>query len=519
MTASTRRRPDRAAGIRRSHRPPRAHGRRGRDVSELLGHFGYDVPDLAAPLAVAREKRLFDEVVNARGVRARSAGWAPVKAPLPVYRMTSEQAPGLWPFIAANGLPPTGAPMGLDWLSGGSFYADPIGWVQNSAISVTNPNMMVFGHPGMGKSGTVKTFCLRMMPYGYRTFVLGDPKDEYELLCRLLGVEPFAIGVGMSTRVNPLDRGPLGHDWANLSANEARRRAAVIFSRWQVLLRGLVDSQGAPCDVDHAEVLGEVLRTLTGYTAGNSDLAPVTIPAVYHALENPSAELWLGCRYPTRQAFLDDTRKVCAALGQLVKGSLAGMFDAETNITIDWRAPIQSLSLSRLDDDAMGIGLLCLNSWGRGMTDIALKGDLRIVVRDEAWKQMRLGVGAVKSLDADLRFSRRDGCIQVVLAHKPSDMLSVGDAGSQAVAIAKDMLGLINTKVLLGQFPDVGDELATLLNLSPIAADAVTGWAMGGTGRALWLVGDRKFKVQSIRTQLEQDLTYTNENIAGGADA
>ena len=85
------------------------------------------------------------------------------------------------------------------------------------------------------------------------------------------------------------------------------------------------------------------------------------------------------------------------------------------------------------------------------MTQVAEPGDLRIVVRDECWKQMRLGVDAVKSLDADLRLSRRDGAVQIVVAHKPSDMLSVGDAGSQAVAIAKDLLHLCATKVLLGQ--------------------------------------------------------------------
>ena len=246
----------------------------------------------------------------------------------------------------------------------------------------------------------------------------------------------------------------------------------------------------------------------------------MTIPQVREALANPADELWRDCRYANRQAFLDDTRPLTAALTTLVKGSLAGMFDAATNIDIDWRAPIQSLSLSRLEslgDVAMGIGLLCLNSWGRGMTDIAEPGDLRLVIRDEAWKQMRLGVGAVKSLDADLRFSRRDGCIQAVLAHKPSDMLSVGDAGSQAVAIAKDMIGLIDTKVLLGQDPEVGDELGELLNLAPMARDTITGWAMGAKGRALWVVGDRRFKVQSIRTKAEEALTYTNENIAGGA--
>ncbi len=508
--------------VRRERRRAAAHGRRGRSTEELLSHFGYTVPDAPPPEAMSKESNLFDAMVSPRGPMAVGGGWSPVPAPLPVYRMTSEQTPGVWPFIAANGLPPTGAPMGLDWLSGGRFYADPIGWVQDDSLSVTAPNMIVFGKPGRGKSGTIKMFGLRMMPFGYRLFVLGDPKDEYEAICKALGVDPFAIGPGMPTRINPLDKGPLSHNWVNLTAEEAQRRATIIFARWQILLEGLVDTQGAKFRVEDGEVVGDVLRSLTGYTPGNSVLAPVTIPQVRDALAEPSDELWRDCRYASRQAFLDDTRPVCAALTTLVKGSLAGMFDEATNIAIDWRAPIQSLSLSRLDslgDAAMGIGLLCLNSWGRGMTDIAEPADLRIVIRDEAWKQMRLGVGAVKSLDADLRFSRRDGCIQIVLAHKPSDMLSVGDAGSQAVAIAKDMLGLIDTKVLLGQDPEVGDELADLLNLAPMARETITGWAMGGKGRALWVVGDRRFKVETVRTGIEEELTYTNDNIAGGAAA
>ena len=59
-------------------------------------------------------------------------------------------------------------------------------------------------------------FCLRMMDYGYRALILGDAKDEYEPLCRALGVAPFAIGHGLPARINPLDFGPLGHGWAAL---------------------------------------------------------------------------------------------------------------------------------------------------------------------------------------------------------------------------------------------------------------------------------------------------------------
>ena len=117
-----------------------------------------------------------------------------MRAPLAVYRMTSEQLGGVWPLIAADGLPPTGAWLGIDWLSGGAFYADPIGWTLSGTAGVTNPNMIVFGAPGRGKTGTVKRLALRLMAYGYRALILGDVKDEYEILCRGLGVAPRAVG-------------------------------------------------------------------------------------------------------------------------------------------------------------------------------------------------------------------------------------------------------------------------------------------------------------------------------------
>ena len=53
---------------------------------------------------------------------------------------------------------------------------------------------------------------------------------------------------------------------------------------------------------------------------------------------------------------------------------------------MDWTAPIQSFSLSRLEPlgaEAMGIALTCLSSWGRAMREIKAPGDLRINIRDE----------------------------------------------------------------------------------------------------------------------------------------
>jgi hypothetical protein len=498
------------------------HG--GRDVARLLADFGHDLP-AAPPAAVeAKEARLF-RYASRGGLRRRGRGWAAAKAPVSMWRMTSDQAPVLWPFISTPGLPPTGAQIGIDLLSGGGFYADPLGWVLHDTVPVTNPNMFIFGKPGRGKSATVKALLLRMMDFGYRALILGDPKDEYEKLCRALGVEPFSIGPGLPARINPLAFGPLGVGWHRLSAAEARSRAAIVFGRWLTLVRGLVGSQRlgdqrVPFGPTDEVVIKTCLQDLTGYTGGHTRMREITIPQLWQLLDNPTADLIAACRYQSARHFLDETRLLRDALGQLVSGALAGLFDGPTTIQVDWRAPIQSLSLSRLDplgDEAVGIALLCLNSWGRGMREVADRGDVRIVVRDESWKQLRLGVEAVKSFDGDMRLSRSTGDIQIAVGHKPSDPLSAGDASSQAVAIAKDLLHLADIKVLHGQDLAVAQELDGLLGLGPIAQNLVTGWAMQGKGRALWCVGEQLYKVQTVLHPAEQALTYTNDAIQTAA--
>ncbi|WP_297776622.1 hypothetical protein [Mycobacterium sp.] len=468
------------------------------------------------------DARLFTQFVGPRGRRQPGNGWSPALPPLSVWRMTSEQTPVMWPLIAGHGLPPTGAQMGVDLLSGGTFYCDPLGWVKHDGISVTNPNLFVFGKPGRGKSGTVKVFCLRMIDFGYRVLILGDTKDEYEALCRALGVEPFVIGHGLPARVNPLDIGPLGVGWDRLDAAEASRRSAIVFNRWLMLIRGLVGSQkvgaeAVPFGPSDETAVSAALRALTGHSTAATVLREVTIPDLWHALDVPGDQLVTECRYGSVRDFYDGTRTLRDALGALVKGHLAGLFDTATTISPDWQAPIQSLSLSRLDksgDEAVGIALLCLNSWGQGIREITDPGDVRIVVRDETWKQMRLGLEPVKTLDSNLRLSRHAGDVQVVVYHKPSDPLSAGAADSQAVAIAKDLLHLADIRVLHGQDKAVGDELADLLGLNPIATSLVTGWAMGGKGRALWTVGERNFKVETRMTPLETDLANTNQALS-----
>jgi hypothetical protein len=186
--------------------------------------------------------------------------------------------------------------MGIDVLSGGSFYADPFGWVLRDDVPVTNPNVICFGKPGRGKSATTKAFLLRMMDFGYRALVLGDPKDEYEPLCTFFGVDPIRIGPGLPARINPLSFGPLAAGWDTLDRHGAHTRAGIVFGRWLTLIRGLVGSQriGAtpvPFGPVEEQVVKAALRDLTGYTTGATHLVETTIPALWHQLTTPTPQL------------------------------------------------------------------------------------------------------------------------------------------------------------------------------------------------------------------------------------
>lgn len=456
---------------------------------------------------------------SARGEFKLERGWSPASAPVAEYRMTSDQAPALWPFIPGRGLPPTGAAMGVDQHSGGTFYADPFAWVKDPDIPVTNPNIVVIGKPGQGKSAGVKCFINRMMDFGYKAFIPGDIKDEYEGLCRAYGVEPFAVGPGLSARINPLSIGPLGRGWDQLPREEAVGRAAVIFRRWLTLMRGLVSSQKigearVPFGPTEEMVVKQALERLTGYAVGDTTIRETTIPRLWRLLDEPPNGLIAVCRFDGRRDFFDQTRLLRDALGQLVSGALAGLFDDSTTVDVDWSAPIQSLSLSRLlplGDEATGIALSCVNSWASAMREVSEAGDRRIIPHDESWREMRLGPQAVQGVDASLRLSRAHGDIHILVLHKPSDLLSVGDRGSQAQNIAKDLLHLADTKILYGQEAGVANDLEDLLELGPMARHLVTDWAIQAPGRALWRVGGLQFKVTGVIHPAEQRLTYTND--------
>jgi hypothetical protein len=302
---------------------------------------------------------------------------------LPAHQVTTRNLGAAYPFIAEAGLGQRGVVIGDDLL-GGSFVFDP--FELYAAGVVSNPNMVVFGQIGRGKSSFVKTFLWRQAVFGRRAWVV-DPKGEYGDLADAWGVRPVALRPGGAIRLNPLDRGPEAEAAAGGSAAEgadatARRRTELLASLASACLgRSLAPRERA--------ALGAALADTVALHANP------TVPQVVEALLAPSTEAAQSLR-TERRDLLEDGRDVALELRRLVHGDLAGMFDGPTTPGLDLSAPLVVLDLSALyTSAALGVLMACATAWlqaalartagsGRGPSHAPAGGRFFLVV-DEAW--------------------------------------------------------------------------------------------------------------------------------------
>src|ERR1700728_1298826 len=124
--------------------------------------------------------------------------------PPPAHRATTAHRQALYPFVAEGGLGGTGPLIGRDLL-GGLFSFDP--WDLYRRGVLTNPNLIVLGQVGRGKSTFVKTFVWRQVAFGRQAWIV-DPKGEYGPLAEACGARPLRLAPGGAILRQPLRPAP-----------------------------------------------------------------------------------------------------------------------------------------------------------------------------------------------------------------------------------------------------------------------------------------------------------------------
>ena len=387
------------------------------------------------------------------------------KASVPPHACTTAHLQAIYPFMAASGLGGRGVYIGPE-INGGSFCFDP--WELYRAGILTNPNMLIAGQVGRGKSSLVKSMLVRQQVFGRKAAVL-DPKGEYGPLARALGASVVSLAPGGRVRLNPLDPGPGA---AELATDEIiRRQVSLLTSLVSASLgRPLLPEEAAGCDL----ALDQVKRM---------GVTEPTLPDVVQALLLPDAIA--AARVHTDAADLARaTRSVALELRRMCEGDLRGLFDGPTNIKLDWEGSLVVLDLSALfASPALGLVMTCAIAWLQSVISRP-NGGKRFVVIDEAWAVLN-NVGIARWLQQSYKLSRAYGVSNVAVVHRLSDLRAAGANGSEAFALAQGLLSDTETRVIYAQ-PHSEIELATqMLGLNRTEAEMLP---MLGRGQALWKV-------------------------------
>ncbi len=403
----------------------------------------------------------------------------------PGHRCTTRHAQAVYPFVHAGGLGGRGVYIGRS-SGGGAFCYDP--WVLYGDATLDDPNVIVLGKLGQGKSALIKTLLWRMLLFGRRAFVL-DVKREYGPLCEAVGVRPVSLVPGGGVRVNPLASRPEEH--AQLELLRAVTASAI----------------GEPLTQAEAAGLREALRVVRA--AGTEP----TLPEVAGLLFTP-VDAMVRRLQTTADALTADARRAALALQDLCEGPLRGMFDGPTSPGLDLDARLLVLDLHAVrDSPAVGILMACASAWISALLAHTAQrpGRERLIsVADESWKIVQ-HTGLGEWFQSNFKLARQFGVMNVVVLHKLADLQTAGDAGSRAARIAEGLIADASTRIVYHQDESQVPLTRTLLGLTESEARLIS---LLGPGQALWRVGSRSFVVTHGRSRAELHMTDTDTGMS-----
>lgn len=212
-------------------------------------------------------------------------------------------------------------------------------------FSLHNANSIVFAQSGSGKSYTTKVEILRQLMQGTKVIVI-DPEREYKRLTESVGGTYIKLSAKSKQKINPFDLATTFHKASDLSEH-AQDLTEVI----SLMAEGLSSREKAAVD-----------KTILRIYKKSRDQMPL--------LEDLYAELQkLG------------QMKLCERLEKYISGSLADVFNAQTNIKLDNRLVI--FDIKDLPESLRQIMMLIISNFVKNQV-MALP-EKRLLIIDEGW--------------------------------------------------------------------------------------------------------------------------------------
>jgi conjugal transfer ATP-binding protein TraC len=212
-------------------------------------------------------------------------------------------------------------------------------------FSLHNANSIVFAQSGSGKSYATKVEILRQLMQGTKVIVI-DPEREYKRLSESVGGTYIKLSARSKEKINPFDLATTFHSREDLS--------------------------------EHAQDLMEVISLMADGLSGREKAAvDKAILKIYADAKN---------KQPLLEDFYAELHalgqlKLCERLEKYISGSLASVFNSQTNIPLDNRLVI--FDIKDLPETLRQIMMLIISNFVSNQ--VKALPEKRLLIIDEGW--------------------------------------------------------------------------------------------------------------------------------------
>ncbi|OGE28336.1 hypothetical protein A2867_04985 [Candidatus Daviesbacteria bacterium RIFCSPHIGHO2_01_FULL_40_11] len=340
-------------------------------------------------------------------------------------------------------------------------------------FSLENYNSVIFAKAGAGKSYLVKLEALRSLMFGTEIIVI-DPEQEYLPLCQAVGGEFINFSASSPVKINPFD---LPAKQIGMSAENQLGSKILSITAFLKLVLGALNAQESAI-LDRALKQTYQLKGITD-DPKTQDKQPPLMEDLYKVLigmeEGPAVEL-------------------AARLERFIKGSLTGIFSAQSNI--DLTNSFTVFSVRDLPDQLrpLSIHMILDYVW----TKIRSRLKKRLLIVDEAWYLMRNQDSADFLVDMAKR-ARKYYLGLTTITQDVEDFLG-SDRG-------KEIISNSSIQILLKQAPASIDLLAQVFDLSEGEQRLLMS---EGVGEGIFFAGNTHVAMKVVASPREHQLITTN---------
>lgn len=338
-------------------------------------------------------------------------------------------------------------------------------------FSLENANSVVFAKSGSGKSYFVKLETIRSMMFGTQVIVI-DPEREYLKLAEAVGGSYINFASDSPVKINPFDLSALAKE----GENELGEKILTLTGFLKLVLGQLNASQSAILD----RAITSTYR-LKGIT---SDPRTQNLPA---PLMEDLYKVLVGMEEPNAQ-------ELAFRLERFIKGSLAGIFSAPTNIHINNQLTVFSVRDLPEELRPLAMYLIIDYIW----TSVRRDFRKRLLVVDEAWYMMKNPDSA--SFLTELAKRARKYYLGLTTITTDVEDFLAGDHG-------KEIISNSSIQVLFKQSPASIDKIGELFYLSEGEKRLLLS---AGIGQGLFFAGPAHVAIRVVASPLEHQLITTN---------